>query len=80
MLMVMSTRETGRMTRLMASEDTFTLMVPSTRESGRKTSNMVTVRRAGPMVLSTRVNTSKVKKMAMEGLCGQTDPIMRVHS
>ena len=68
------------MTRLMASEDTFTLMVPSTRESGRKTSNMVTVKRAGPMVLSTRVNTSKVKKMAMEGSCGQTALIMRVHS
>lgn len=75
--MVMSTRASGKMIKLMARGLTCTLMEQCTKEIGRKISNMDTEKRLGLMEHAMRVNMWRERRMARASLSGQTDPLMK---
>ena len=56
---VMSTKESGLMTKQMATECTLTSMEAGMKDNGSKTSNMGSELNSGLMVLSTKDNTNK---------------------
>ena len=59
MLMAISMRANGKMTRLMVMAATHMLMVQPTWENGKMINNMVKESKHGLMVPNTRANTSK---------------------
>ena len=66
MQMEMSTKESGKMTKLMDSESTITLMEQSMKDTGEKISNMVMVKRHGPMVLAMKESTKMERRTVLD--------------
>jgi hypothetical protein len=64
MLMGMSMKENGKMTKLMDMVNTIIQMAHVMRVCGKKINNMVEVKKLGRMVLVMKEIISKVKKMA----------------
>jgi hypothetical protein len=64
MLMGMSMKENGKMTKLMDMVNTIIQMEHVMRVCGKKINNMVEVKKLGRMVLVMKEIISKVKKMA----------------
>lgn len=71
MWMVTPLKESGSMTKPMATEFTPTPMELNMRVTGRMTSNMVMVRRFGLMVLSMKVTIKKAKNTEEASMFGQ---------
>jgi hypothetical protein len=76
MLMEMSTRENGRMTRLMGLAGISILMGLSMRVIGRKTNNMEQARRLGQMVHVMKETIKMERRMVEESSCGQMGLLM----
>ena len=62
MLMEISTKENGRMVKLMVTEFSSILMAPCTRANGKKISKMVTAQKAGTITRSNIWVTSRKAK------------------
>ena len=80
MLMVMSTKANGKMTRPMVLVYTCILMVPNMKDTGRKINNTVKEKKHGLMVLAIKVIMLKAKKTELANLDGLMDPLMMVNS
>lgn len=80
MQMVMFTRASGRMTRLMDMASTCIPMAHNMKDSGKKTSSMEKVKRHGLMVLSTKEIILRVKRTVLESLDGLMVLLMKDNS
>ena len=74
MLMEMSMKETGKMTKLMATESTCMPTGRDTKESGKKISSMERVLNDGPMEQFMMGSILKAKSMGGEPSNGATTP------
>ena len=72
--------ESGRMTRLMEVDSTFTLMVPLTMANGKRTNSTVKGLKLGQMVPDMKGNTSMVKSTVMESLTSLMPQFMKAIS
>ena len=77
MLMVMSTKESGRMIRLMDLESTITLMVLSMKDTGKKTNSMAMAKKHGLIELAMRESTMMDKKMGLANSIGLMAPVIK---
>ena len=77
MLMVTSTRESGRMIRPMALAGISTRMGRSMKGIGRKTSSMDMVKKPGLMARAMRETIKTARRMERASSCGRMDRLTR---
>lgn len=77
MRMVISMKESGKMTSQMGLENTSTLMVSFTRDSGKTTNSMAEESRFGPTDKNMKANSTRASNQARESLDSTTDLITK---